>query len=86
MVPTSRILPDGVVDSAFQSGPPRQAPKALLGRHSPEAAGIDVAERGIRLKGRLISNLKYVPKFLIWRHSPMNGIQPLDGPVYSVGF
>jgi len=45
----------------FQSGPPLRAPTALLGRHSPEVAGIDVAERGTRLKGRH-QQLEYVPK------------------------
>lgn len=61
MVPTSRILPDGVVDSVFQLDPLLRAPTALLGRHSPEAAGIDVVERGIHLEGRH-QRLEYGPK------------------------
>ena len=50
MVPMSRIPPDGVVDSGFRLDPPLRAPTARLDQHSPEAAGIDVAEQDIRLK------------------------------------
>jgi len=79
----SRIPPDGVVDSVFRSDPPLRAPMARLGRHSPEAAGIDVVEQDIRLR-ESYQRPEYEPN-LMWRHSPTNGIHPLDCPVYSVG-